>query len=261
MMISSKLRLIGLALVLTGLGSCSESENNARLEIRLTDAPGDYQEVNIDIQEVQVHVSDGEQENGWQSLEINKGVYNLLELTNGLDTLLGVLEMPADKISQVRLVLGQGNTIKLNDIESDLIVPSGQQSGLKINVQATLTEGITYSILLDFDVARSIVTRGNGTYSLKPVIRAITEATSGAIAGNISNAAATPAVYAIHESDTVGTTFANESGNFLIKGVAPGTYRLSFAPASGFIIEDVEGVVVTLGQVTTVDEVVVQQDE
>lgn len=258
----AKLKIIGIALVLmlVGMFSCSENEGNAKLEIRLTDAPGDYQQVNIDIQEVQIHVSEGEQSEGWHSLEINKGVYNLLELTNGLDTLLGSIEIPPGKVSQVRLILGDNNSIKMHDIETDLIVPSGQQSGLKLNVHATLTEGITYSILLDFDVARSIVKRGNSTYSLKPVIRAITEATSGAIAGTVSIAEATPAVYAIHESDTIGTSFANEQGYFLIKGVPAGTYTLSFAPATRYVIEDVEGVEVVTGQVTAVGEVTVSED-
>lgn len=59
-----RFHVIGVILVSTWLSSCSDSEKNARLEVRLTDAPGDYQEVNIDIQEVQVHVSEGEQVNG-----------------------------------------------------------------------------------------------------------------------------------------------------------------------------------------------------
>ena len=60
-----------------------------------------------------------------------------------------------------------------------LTTPSAQHSGLKLNVHAELTEGITYKILLDFDAARSIVKTGSGAYNLKPVIRTITEATSG----------------------------------------------------------------------------------
>lgn len=255
-----KFHVIGVIMISAWLSSCSDIEKNARLEVRLTDAPGDYQEVNIDVQDVQVHVSEGEQANGWQSLEINKGVYNLLELTNGLDTLLGTIEIPAGKISQIRLILGENNSVKINDIETDLFTPSGQQSGLKINVNAVLTDGITYSILLDFDVARSIVRRGNGTYGLKPVIRAIADPTSGAISGSVDIAEASPAVYAIQEADTLGTTFANEQGNFLIRGIPAGTYRLSFAPASGFSIDDVNGVVVAIGQVTAVGELPVVEE-
>lgn len=252
--------IIGLFTILgLSLFSCSEDSKNSRLEIRLTDAPGDYEEVNIDIQEVKVHVDEGEQNSGWKSLDVNAGVYNLLELTNGIDTLLGSIELPAGRISQVRLVLGNNNSIKVDGQMHELKTPSGQQSGLKVNVHATLLEGITYTVLLDFDVARSVVKAGaSGNYNLKPVIRAITEATSGAIIGTVSNPAATPAVYAIVGTDTVGTSFANEEGKFMIKGLAAGTYTISFSPAEGFVISDIEGVLVTNGVVTDLGVVLVE---
>jgi hypothetical protein len=254
--------LLGLILML-GAVSCSDSEGAryARLEVRLTDAPGDYQEVNIDIQGVQVRVENGEDSNGWIPLDVNAGVYNLLELTNGLDTLLGTAELPPGKISQVRLMLGDDNTLKIDDMVVNLKTPSAQQSGLKVNVNADLKAGITYTILLDFDVARSIVKAGaSGLFILKPVIRGIAEATKGAIAGTLSNPDVSAAVYAIIESDTLGTSFTNEEGKFMIKGLDAGTYTVSFSPAEGFIIDDLEDVEVNIGQVTDVGEMIVEEE-
>src|ERR1043165_3389280 len=93
-------------LILFMVSCSSENGKNAFLQVRLTDAPGDYQEVNVDIQDVQVN-ADENSNSGWKSLNIvKKGVYNLLQFTNGLDTLLGTIELPAGKISQIRLVLG-----------------------------------------------------------------------------------------------------------------------------------------------------------
>jgi hypothetical protein len=235
--------------------ACSDSNKNARLEVRLTDAPGDYDEVNVDIQGVQVHSESG----GWRSLEIESGVYNLLELTNGLDVLLGAVELPAGRVSQIRLILGDNNTLKIGEETFDLATPSAQQSGLKLNVQANLTEGITYTILLDFDAARSIVETGNGSYILKPVIRAISQATSGAIKGSVSIPESSPAVYAIVGTDTVGTSFADETGKFLIKGVPAGTYKVTFSPATGYTISDISDVAVTVGNVTDLGVVTVNQ--
>jgi hypothetical protein len=235
--------------------ACSDSEQNARLEVRLTDAPGDYDEVNIDIQGVQVHSDEG----GWRTLEIVPGVYNLLELTNGLDVVLGAVELPAGRVSQIRLILGDNNTLRIGEETFDLATPSADQSGLKLNVQADLTAGITYTILLDFDAARSIVLKGTGSYSLKPVIRAITEATSGAIKGVVSIPESSPAVYVIVGLDTLGTSFTDEAGKFLIKGIPPGTYTVSFSPAAGYTINDISDVAVTLGNVTDVGVVVVNQ--
>ena len=147
-----------------------------KIEVWLTDAPGDYQEVNIEVIGVEVHSDEGGQAEGWKTLSVTPGVYNLLELTNGLDTLLGTVELPAGNISQLRLKLGSENSLKIDDETHPLSTPSGQQSGLKIQIHENLVEGITYKILLDFDVARSIVTKGNTSYSLKPVIRSITQA-------------------------------------------------------------------------------------
>ena len=230
--------------------ACAEDEKTARLQVWLTDAPGDYQEVSIDIQGVEIHTSANETEKGWQSLNVNQGVYDLLKLTNGLDTLLGELVLPAGKISQIRLKLGNNNSVKVNGNEFDLDTPSGQQSGLKLQVHETLAEGITYKILLDFDVARSIVETGSGQYKLKPVIRTITEAQDGAIKGMVDPKESTPAIYAVSNLDTLGTTYADSTGNFLIRGLPAGTYDVIFSPNSNFSLTEKEDVTVQIGQVT-----------
>lgn len=236
--------------VLLVMLSCAEDEKTARLQVWLTDAPGDYQEVNIDIQGVEIHTSGNETEKGWQSVNVNQGVYDLLKLTNGLDTLLGELVLPAGKISQIRLKLGNNNSVKVNGNEFDLDTPSGQQSGLKLQVHETLAEGVTYKILLDFDVARSIVETGSGQYKLKPVIRTITEAQDGAIKGVVDPKESTPAIYAISNLDTLGTTYADSTGKFLLRGLPAGTYDVIFSPNSNFSLTEKEDVTVQIGQVT-----------
>ena len=237
--------------------ACDSDETNARVQIWLTDAPGDFQEVNVDIQGVEIHSAEGEQGSGWKTLVVNKGVYNLLELTNGIDTLLGETEIPGGQISQIRLKLGNDNTIKVGGEVFDLKTPSGQQSGLKLQVHEVLEEGITYKILLDFDVARSIVTTGAGSFNLKPVIRTITEAQDGAIKGIVSPKESTPAVYAIDGLDTLGTTFADSTGRFLIRGLPAGTCDVHFVPNSQYQSTIKENVSVSLGSVTDIGAVTI----
>ena len=49
--------------------------------------------------------------------------------------------------------------------------PSAQQSGLKINLNKILVQDSLNDVLLDFDANESVVEKGNGGYSLKPVVR------------------------------------------------------------------------------------------
>ena len=228
--------------------SC-EDEKNARVEVWLTDDPGDYQEVNIDLQQVEIHGNETESEKGWQSLDVTPRIYNLLDLTNGKETLLGDLELPAGRLSQIRLVLGENNTVKVNDETYPLSTPSSQQSGLKVQLHQVLAEGITYKILLDFDAAKSVIQTGSETYSLTPVIRAITEAQNGAIIGKVEPAAAV-AIAVMSGEQIVTTSSSDEKGDFLIQGLEGGTYRLVFDGPGDAPVQEKTEVKVELGVVT-----------
>ncbi len=138
------------------LGSCSDkdSDEKAKLEIRLTDDPAAYDAVFIDIKDVQINVT-GEDDKGWQSLPgVKKGIYNLLDLVNDKDTLLCNAEIPSGRLHQIRLVLGNENSIVSNGTTYQLETPSAQQSGLKLNVQHDVTGGILYTMVLDFDAGK-----------------------------------------------------------------------------------------------------------
>ncbi|MBF8963264.1 DUF4382 domain-containing protein [Pontibacter sp. FD36] len=234
--------------------SDSDSNGTARMEVRMTDAPGDYEEVNVDIRSVQIHKENTDSESGWLTLdEINPGIYNLLDFANGRDTLLASANLPAGTISQIRLVLGENNSVKLkNGTVVDLKTPSGQTSGVKLQLNADLREDVTYVVLLDFDAAKSVVARGNGQYNLKPVIRTVTQAIAGAIQGRVTPAELKPGIYVISaENDTIGG-FANENGDFLIKGVRAGTYTVKFYTESGEHNKTVENVTVAQDQVKNI---------
>lgn len=235
------------------VGCGEDRETPARLEVWLTDSPGDFQEVNVDIEAVEINSTGAD--SGWQAIPIQAGVYDLLKLTDGLDTLLGTIELPPGRISQIRLKLGNDNTVKMDDQLLPLTTPSAQQSGLKLNVNATLEAGVVYKMLLDFDAARSVVVNPDQKI-LKPVIRTIVEAQSGAVNGTVTPVEASPAVYAVVGTDTVGTSFADATtGKFVVKGLQPGTYSIRFAPSSNYAEKTIDGVVVLLGQSTDLGEI------
>ncbi len=144
------------------------------LNVRLTDAPIDLDSVFVDIKEVNVKTGrdelDSSSTGGWISLNTNAGVYNLLGLQNGVDTLLATGPVPVGYIKEIRLVLGSNNrVVDTFGISHPLTIPSGGESGLKIKInkkqQATLQ-----TILIDFDAALSIKKENDG-YKLRPVIK------------------------------------------------------------------------------------------
>lgn len=249
--------LISFAVASLLVFSC-EDEKNARVEVWLTDDPGDFQEVNVDLEAVEIHSSETDNEQGWKSLEVTPRIYNLLDLVNGKETLLGDLELPGGKLSQIRLKLGENNTVKIDDVTYPLNTPSAQQSGLKVKINKVLAEGITYKILLDFEAGKSVVKTGNNTFILKPVIRAITEAIDGAVEGKVDPAAVV-SIAVVSGAETVTTTSSNEDGEFLIRGLEPGTYRLVFdGPGDGPFVEKAD-VAVKLGEITDVGVVAVPE--
>ena len=187
------------------------------------------------------------------------GMYNLLDLTNGRDTLLADAIIPAGTISQVRLILGDNNYIITNSGEKiALTTPSAQQSGLKMQVQQAVTGGLLYRLVLDFDAGKSIVKAGNsGQYILKPVIRVLSFVPSGGnISGVVWPASVRTGVYAINGADTIASTFTDiANGNFFIKDIAAGIYSLHFNPTDTTYKLIERSATVVLGQTTAVDSV------
>ncbi len=136
----------------------------------------------------------------------------------------------------------------IGGVSYPLTTPSGQTSGIKLKVQDDLTAGLAYNMLLDFDVAKSVVQTGNGKYILKPVIRCIPNAVSGAITGTINPVTASPKIYAITGTDTVGT-ISDATGKFWFPGMAQGTYRIQIEPVSPYTTKIIDNVTVTSGSV------------
>ncbi len=229
---------------------------NASLQVRLTDAPGSYDAVNIDIRDVQINVT-SDDNNGWQSLPgVHQGVYNLLNLVNDKDTLLVNADIPAGRLQQMRLVLGPNNSVVVDGVTIPLETPSAQQSGLKLNIHQDVTGGILYTLLLDFDAARSIVKTGNNKYILKPVIRTVLQAAGGSVTGVVLPDSVRTAVFAIQGSDTLAGTVTGANGGYLIRGLNAGSYSVAYSPLDTTYQSQLKtGVLVNTGMVTKIDTV------
>ena len=242
-------RLLPLAAVaLLGLAGCSKSEdadNTSKLEVRLMDAPGDFRSVVLDVQQVEVHLKEEKDPDGWKMLSFTPQAINVLDYVNGRSALLVSEDFAPGDLKEIRLILGPNSYVVGRDGQQyDLKTPSGQSSGIRLKLdKATLRQRETFQLLLDFDVAKSIVERGNWKpgndkkerYLLKPVIRVVAQDLRGGISGTVSPAAARPQILAIRSGlltpDTVSTS-ADASGAYQIGGLAAGTYRVEYFPST-----------------------------
>lgn len=262
----NKYKFILFSLLLsTGLIGCSEDDANdnpkpqtASVSVELTDAPGDYEKVFVQVVDVMIKLETEEDAvEGWQSLgDINEGIYDLLTLTGGESELLAETELPPGHLTGMRLVLGSNNTIVVEGIPYPLKVPSGEESGLKLQVDHTLEAGKEYNFVLDFDVDKSVVHTGSDEYLLKPVIRLFLEEETGAISGEISPADVPTLVVASNATTTV-SAYTNAEGEFMLKGLPAGTYTVVVTPDAtlNFPILTYTDITVESGVITEMDPI------
>ena len=266
-------------LIFTGFQSCDDNDGNkvdetSRVQLKLIDAEGDYEEVNIEI--IDILYNSAEDENGWISFTPEGGYpinVDLTELIAGNSVLLTDEIIASGMLKQFRLVLSDNNTLLLENETTPihLDTPSAQQSGLKLKLDTALEPGFSYTFILDWDVHKSIVKAGNsGKYILKPVIRVNTEVNSGSISGkvigedlndNVSGAVPLKGILvAVHEvaNDTFITeTYTNENGDFLIQGLDPDYYKIIIEDFSYINYESKE-IKITAGEVSDLGTIELQ---
>lgn len=231
------------------LNSCNSDSSNAAkypYKVRMTDAPAAYDEVNIDLQAVEVTGSNGQT----VTLNTTAGIYNLLDFSNGLSTLIATSELTDANVEQIRLILGSNNTIVVDGVSHPLSTPSAEQSGLKLQVHQTLLADIQNEILIDFDANSSIVETGNGTYKLKPVLRTVVVAVSGNIKGSITPVGALAVVTATSATAVEYSSSVNDLGQFQISGLPSGTYTFTITPVLPLLPVTQLNVVVVAGAST-----------
>lgn len=251
-----------LSLILLASFACdtddSPKSGQARVNFYLVDAPADFDEVWIEVLALRVKSDHeksemSEDDNSWKEIVFEGSQYiNLLDLTGGNTLLLGTEDFPEGKIDQIRLILGEDNYLIKNGNRLELQTPSAQQSGLKIKVNQEIEAGNSYNLMIDFDVAKSIVVAGNsGNIILKPVLRAFLEQSQG-VQGQVLPLAAQPVQVNVNGSGVDLNTFTDTKGNYVIQGIQPGTYTLTFTPNELYNPATIIGISVEAGKLTTV---------
>ncbi|WP_165797338.1 DUF4382 domain-containing protein [Solimonas fluminis] len=217
---------------------------------------------------------------------------DLLALQGGDSALLleGVV-LPAGPYEWLRLKVNAGREASDSYIDLDdgsrhaLFIPSGNQSGLKLNGGFTVAADTTSNFTIDFDLRKSVHNPAglDGDYILRPSLRIVDDSKVGTLAGTVgaeSLAAenCTPAVYVYSGAgvtpDDEGSAAAPLSSASLTLDAESGDYRyvVAYLPVGSYTVaftcdaadddpatEDVlafsapADAVIVAGQTTTVD--------
>lgn len=209
------------------------------------------------------------------------GTFDLLELQDGITELLGSAEVDVGTYAQLRFIvdsarveLKEGLTFRDGSTSQSLMVPSGAQTGIKLNLDRAdgddsdggteVEEGEETSLIVDFDVSQSFVVQGNPNtpagirgFLFTPVLRVVEEDAAGSIAGTVSGPEAAnvegltvtaeppgsgggSARIAFQQEPGEGgqtetaTATTDADGAYELSGLAPGTYTVSVEPPEGF---------------------------
>ena len=170
--------LVGAVLV---AGACSDATGpqRSRIRVELTDAPSDVI-ARADVWISQVYVqgggeeTDSTDEGGGRVVLFENAAeplhYDLLTLQDGVTAdLTGFVDVDAGTYQSLRLVVDSARVTLIDGVtfedgtdNATLFVPSGSQSGIKVNLNdvVVVAEGESVSILVDFDVNDNFVIQG-----------------------------------------------------------------------------------------------------
>jgi hypothetical protein len=256
-------------LVACGGGGGGGSDGPATMRLFLTDAPTcGYDNVWVTVDKVRVHKSAtaGENDAGWVEMDVSPDKrVDLLTLTNGTLEPLGQMQLEAGTYTQMRLVLAPNsasaplaNAIRpTGGSETPLTTPSGQQSGLKMNVNLTLEPDTAADFAIDFDACKSFVKAGNsGQYLLKPVLSVIPIISSKIIgwvdAAMVPASGVATGVSAQVNGMPVRSTVPDATtGQFTLAWLPVGTYDVVIT-STGRVSAVMTGVPVTAAGATTI---------
>jgi hypothetical protein len=254
------------------------------MSVYINDGPMSFYKVLVDIKQVTVLVDTANSQNApddpnqwgfgfwghgrdrndpsliWDTLNINPGVYDLLQLRNGADTLLGTGTYTQGKVIRVRITLGSDNTIFTDSSDSYPLVIFGPNNYFDINVSRENVNTISnndFELCLDFNLYRSVF-YWSGTFYLSPYVVAYNRVTLSAIEGSVFPPAAAPLIEAINGSDTI-YAIPNWNGNYKFVGLTAATYTLNFQGHNGYSDTTLSNITVDSSAVTNVPTVTLHQ--
>ncbi|WP_321347292.1 DUF4382 domain-containing protein [uncultured Draconibacterium sp.] len=279
------MRKIGLVLstILFGIlfiVACNDSEStnfaegNGKVNVYLTDAPFPIDLVSqtvVTIDRVEIRKQDNDTtEASFITIMEEPFEVDLLTLSNGITEQLASIELEAGTYDMMRMHVTDSKVILTDGTEFDLKIPSGSSSGLKIKIEPALSieSGQTSDVLLDFDVSKSFVAKGNwkggklNGFNFKPVVRCVLLDRAGRIEGMVSDTSNVALensavklwmeVNDVDDDSLLTTGFTDEMGYYQLIGIPEGTYYMT-AELDSFMTDTIWNVDVLKGESTQID--------
>lgn len=215
--------------------ACEGPDNSpkALVNVLLIDAPAKWDSVIIEIQGVEIDFvqngRQGEIQKIWMPYEPAKKTINLSRLVNGNSLTVSRKEFQLGQITAITLKLGTSHALFQGDNRYPLTLPS-EITDYSQNLKVDLEAGISYDLIMDFDLEKSIrVAQASPLkLSFNPNILAYTRIGRSDLIGTVFPTDIKPALYAISGKDSV-STHTNTSGAFLFR-LTPGRYTLYIDP-------------------------------
>lgn len=220
--------------------ACTEpSDTRSLVNLLLIDAPGDFDEVWVEVEGVEVLPagSRGSNENAnWVSIPYQSATNMVLvsALVDESQLLLGRAELQSGNISKIRLLIGDEAYLIKDEERIDMSLSPDIDKLLELDVDIDLESGYSYDIILDLDLAQSVVAEQNGGFSFVPHFRAFVSNGLSAISGAILPSGIAPHVMAISATDTF-STLTSDVGGFFLSGLPEDEYLFKVVAPTGYV--------------------------
>jgi len=278
-------------ILMTACKKSSSVESDAapgkqQMSLYLTDGPGLFDHVYIDIRSVKVlvdtskdtrrHDNDDWDRRGadegnnndrkdssliWENLNIKAGVYDILRFRNGADTLFASAGIIKGSIRLIKIEIGTNNSLVKDSVTYPVSLPAGANNYVLIKLQGHECEEYQPGksrLWLDFDITRSIITDRNNQFFLRPVFHFFTVSTTGSIAGKVGPREGFPVVTVYNATDTA-YALPDREGNFKLKGLKEATYSVFINASNGYADTTISKVIVKAPGETSVGTIMLHK--
>jgi hypothetical protein len=254
------LAVVAAAFIMSGCTKTTDYQGTGKLIVKLTDDPFNIsfvESATVTITKIELRKAGLLDSNKFIVVSEDKLTLDLLTLRNGITEDLPAIDLPQGSYDLVRLYVEEaGLKIKDQPENYNVKIPSGKQTGIKIFISPALhiEGGLTSELLLDFDLSRSFVMRGNLSHSagvkgfiFKPCIRATNNSTAGRIEGLVTDTLKVKINEAkvwVEKDTVMATAYTDTLGHYAFIGVPAGTYSV-FATKADYDTVSFSGVKVS----------------